>query len=259
MVGFKLGNFVRIQGLKNEAYNGKLARIESVTDKNGRFAIELQDEGEVASNLSRVILIRPINRVRACDCCHRAGAATMQYCGQCKNAAYCNTECQRSDWKRHKVDCSVMTSQRQLAKSPLLLAAARDNMAEVQNLVREGADVNKALKEDGSTPLIVAAIAGHVAIVQYLIQQGADKDKTNHDGMSSLYMAASSGHLALVQYLVQQGADMNLRTKTGYEVINNGGETSYVLNDRGYTALTAAIATGHTVVADYLREHGAVH
>ena len=119
--------------------------------------------------------------------------------------------------------------------------------------------MDKATKEDGGTPLQTAAVHGYLAVVQFLIQQGADKDKTNHDGMSSLYMAASSGHLALVQYLVQQGADMNLRTKTGYEVINNGGETSYVLNDRGYTALTAAIATGHTVVADYLREHGAVH
>jgi hypothetical protein len=75
MVGFKYHNFVRLQGLSNVAYNGKLARIFDET--TGRFRIELEVD-EVASNLPSEMLVKPENMARACDCCHLAGAATMQ-------------------------------------------------------------------------------------------------------------------------------------------------------------------------------------
>jgi hypothetical protein len=187
MVGFKCGNFVRLQGLSNAAYNGKLARIKSLgADENtGRFRVEVQVGEDLASNLSREFLVKVENMARACDGCRHAGAATMQYCGQCKNAAYCNAECQRNDWKRHKVDCSLMSSQRRIVKSPLLLAATKGNLAAVQDLVREGADVNKASKEDGNTALHMASEQGHLAIVQYLIQRGADKDKAMNTSLCS--------------------------------------------------------------------------
>ena len=128
MVGFRFENFVRLQGLGNTAYNGKLALIKclSADDNAGRFRVQLQVD-EVASHIPREILVKPENMVRACDCCHHAGAATMQYCGRCRNAAYCNAECQRGDWERHKVNCRLMNSERQLAKSPLLIAAAVGN------------------------------------------------------------------------------------------------------------------------------------
>jgi hypothetical protein len=204
MVGFKLGNFVRLQELSNPAYNGKLARIESLSaDVNtGEFRIVLQvdDEVLVASNLSRRILVKPENMLRACDCCHQAGSATMQYCGRCRNAAYCNAECQRNDWKKHKADCSKMNYQRQVIKSPLHLAVTTKNLAEAENLIRAGADVNKATKEEGSTPLFMASEMGHLAVLQYLVQQGAEVNKANNIGCTPLYIAAQMGHLAVVQY-----------------------------------------------------------
>jgi hypothetical protein len=134
MVGFKCRNFVRLQGLSNAAYNGKLARVVSLVahETTGKYRVELQvdDDVAVASQLSRDLLfVKPENMMRACDCCHLAGAVTMQYCGRCRNAAYCNAECQRSDWLRHKVICSQMNSVRQLVKSPLLLAATMGNLA----------------------------------------------------------------------------------------------------------------------------------
>jgi hypothetical protein len=245
MVGFKLGNFVRLQGLSTAAYNGKLACVESgrADESTGEFLVELQADDEVAfaSHLSRKILVKPENMARACDCCRLAGAATMQYCGRCRNAAYCNAECQRNDWKRHKVDCSTMNSQRQLVKSPLLFAVTVGNLAEVENLIRAGADVNTAAKEDGMTALFVAAQMGHFAIVQYLVQQGADKDKTDRRGVTPLFIAALSGHLEIVQYLVRQGADVNQAP--------DGGMT---------TPLAIATSEGHSAVANYLREQGGV-
>jgi hypothetical protein len=240
MVGFRYENFVRIQGIADAAYNGKLGKIKSlsVEEHNGRFRVELQ-VGEVASDLSREMLVKPENMARACDCCHNAGAATMQYCGKCRNAAYCNAECQRSDWMRHKVECSEMNGERQLVKSPLILAVGRALLAEVQHLVREGADVNKALKENGNSPIFVAANGGHLAIVQFLVQHGADKNKVNNEGASPLYAAARKGHLSVVQFFVQQGADKDETT-----------------ND-GVSALCVSAAKGHLAVVQYLLQHGA--
>ena len=274
MVGFKFNNFVRLHGLSSATYNGKLARITSVSPDEyaGRFRVELHVDEEDASHLPRdVILVKPENMARACDRCYHAGAATMQYCGRCRNAAYCNAECQRSDWKRHKVDCGIMNARRQVVKSPLHLAAAKGNLAEVENLVREGADVNKGSKDDGITPLYTAAENGHLAVVQYLIQKGADKDKASNDG-SPLYLAACNGHLSVVRYLMQQGADKDKISTTGHTalcmaaqeghlavvqyLVQQGADKNKATID-GTTPLCIAATNGHLAVVQYLEHQGA--
>ena len=210
MVGFRYGNYVVLQGLGNRAYNGKVAIIRTLLgadEDNGRIMVQIVDEGVgVPSSLSRQISVKPENMVRACDCCRHAGAATMQYCGRCKNAAYCNAECQRSDWARHKVYCSTMNSQRQLVKNPLLVAAGRGRLDEVQHLVREGADVNKASKEDGLSAVRLAAEGGHLSVVQYLVQQGADINQATSRGFTPLSVATIKGHTAVANYLREHGA-----------------------------------------------------
>jgi hypothetical protein len=40
--------------------------------------------------------------------CHRAGCENrgdFKKCGNCKAVCYCGTECQKIDWKRHKIEC----------------------------------------------------------------------------------------------------------------------------------------------------------
>ncbi len=274
MVGFKYDNFVRLQGLSNAACNGKLARITCLLadETTGRYRVVLQDNFPVASRLSREVFVKPENMMRACDCCHLSGAATMQYCGKCKNAAYCNAQCQRSDWTRHKVNCSEMNSVRQLVKIPLILAATRGNLTEVENLVRAGADVNKGTKESGRTPLIMAALEDHLAVVQYLVQHGADIENTANDGRTPLYFAAQRGLLAVVQYLVQQGADvdkvdskgttpLHSAASDGYlavvrYLVQQGADKNQAAND-GYTPLIVAARKGHLAVVQCLVQEGA--
>jgi hypothetical protein len=62
----------------NAAYNGKLARVESISaeENAGRYRVELQVD-EVVYNLSRQILVKPENMLCACDGCHLVGAATI--------------------------------------------------------------------------------------------------------------------------------------------------------------------------------------
>ena len=88
-------------------------------------------------------------------------------CGRCKTARYCNTECQRADWARHKMpDCFQFSHLRGL-DTPLQQACARGDVAEVRRLVeQEGANVDKATT-NGPTPLATATTHGHLLVVRY--------------------------------------------------------------------------------------------
>ncbi len=162
MVGF--GNFVLLQGLDNPAHTGKLARIISLFDEDLEvFLVQLQLGNDVAALAE--IFVKPENMIRACDYCHLAGTASMQYCGSCRKAAYCNATCQRNDWYRHKVDCGDLNTIRRLTKCPLIVQATEGNLANVEALIRGGANVNKASKDNGVTPLLMAAERGHFEVV----------------------------------------------------------------------------------------------
>uniref|UniRef100_A0A673N7Q7 [histone H3]-lysine(4) N-trimethyltransferase n=1 Tax=Sinocyclocheilus rhinocerous TaxID=307959 RepID=A0A673N7Q7_9TELE len=43
-----------------------------------------------------------------CECCFTRSAEGLSKCGKCKQAYYCNVECQRGDWPMHKLECSAM-------------------------------------------------------------------------------------------------------------------------------------------------------
>ena len=86
---FKTGNTVRLKGLKNEAFNGKLGQIipGHVSDDE-RFIIALYDlPNRVIASSNRQIRIKPENMEFACDHCFAAGAS-MQVCGKCRVATY---------------------------------------------------------------------------------------------------------------------------------------------------------------------------
>ncbi|XP_075781307.1 N-lysine methyltransferase SMYD2 isoform X3 [Pelodiscus sinensis] len=42
-----------------------------------------------------------------CECCF-ARKEGLSKCGRCKQAFYCNVECQKEDWPMHKLECSAM-------------------------------------------------------------------------------------------------------------------------------------------------------
>jgi len=52
-----------------------------------------------------------VGLVRACYSCQCCNATyhhkrKLKKCGQCKSVYYCDTACQKTDWKCHKTDCS---------------------------------------------------------------------------------------------------------------------------------------------------------
>lgn len=90
----------------------------------------------------------------------------------------------------------------------LIRAAARGDLASVNELIRLGADVNKASRGDGN-PLIAAAKHGHLDVVVKLVNAGADINAVVAGDETPLINAARGGHLDVVTYLVEHGADVN--------------------------------------------------
>ena len=271
---FQLNHLVRLKGLNNAAFNGKLAKIMPFPSGelccNGRYRVELIDE--VAPPLRQSVDVKPENMEHACKRCHKGGEKLL-FCAKCKHVRYCDRECQRIDWERHKKECGPCGAARDASKNPLYLAILDGNLRLVQKLVKEdGIDVNMSSKTSNSTALQCAAALGHLPIVQYLLQQGADKDKADKEGTSPLLAAATEGHLSVVQYLLEQGANKDqvdndgrnslfMAAMNGYlpvlrYLLEKGADKDKATNN-GVSPLFIAAAQGNLVAVRLLLEQGA--
>ena len=81
----KIGSLIRLHGLNNAAYNGRLGKVVDVSelDITGRLLVELQDCARPP--LLQEIRIKPENMRTACSHCHKAGDK-MHFCGKCRVA-----------------------------------------------------------------------------------------------------------------------------------------------------------------------------
>lgn len=149
----------------------------------------------------------------------------------------------------------------------LLVASGKGDLAQVKELVQQGADIN-GQTADGRTSIIDAVYSGHAEVVKYLLENGADPNARKKDGATAisfatdkkeikellkkagakennpemvdkLVIAASKGDLAKVKELVQQGIDINSQTADGR------------------TALIDATYNGQTEVVKYLLDNKA--
>ena len=141
---------------------------------------------------------------------------------------------------------------------PLLSAAEAGKEAEVEALIKAGADANLRSKE-GWSPLIMAAKGGHVQILQRLISLGAtiNPPDVSH---TALRGAALSGRTACVKVLLEEKADPAICSVGGktalmgaamtghYDVVElllTAGADQSVTNSFGETARQLAVKGGH--------------
>ena len=87
----------------------------------------------------------------------------------------------------------------------LLEAAEADNTAKVEQLLKQGADVNAGTGGSG-TALMFAAGMGQTEMVKALIEAGVDLNAKQEDGMTVLMVAAERGHTEIVEILKRAGA-----------------------------------------------------
>ena len=85
---FLVQQLVRVKGLNNVQYNGKLGHIvpfpSAELTNNGRYRVQLKDE-EVAPPLLTELSVKPENLDHVCVRCHKEGEKLMT-CAKCRQA-----------------------------------------------------------------------------------------------------------------------------------------------------------------------------
>jgi ankyrin repeat protein len=84
-------------------------------------------------------------------------------------------------------------------------AARADNLASVQRLIKERANVNAPLN-DGSTALLWAAFHSNAEMAKALLAAGASVDMANRYGVTPLLQAARNGEVDVMRVLLDAGA-----------------------------------------------------
>lgn len=109
-----------------------------------------------------------------------------------------------------EIDARGVAEQKRRADYAGLIEAIEHGDARaVRDLVRKGADVNGAGREDfpGSPLISVAAEKGNLAIVDVLLKAGARPDACCCECVTALHHAIEGGHAAVVRRLLEGGAD----------------------------------------------------
>ncbi|TKR94009.1 hypothetical protein L596_008360 [Steinernema carpocapsae] len=89
----------------------------------------------------------------------------------------------------------------------LLEATTRSDIAEVDRLLKEGANPNSH-NEDGLTPLHQCAIDNNEQILQLLLRYGADVNAQDTEQWTPLHAAACCAHIEIVRTLIAHGANL---------------------------------------------------
>jgi ankyrin repeat protein len=158
------------------------------------------------------------------------------------------------------------------AQAEIADAASRGNKAQIERLLKSGADVN-AQQADGATALQWAAYRGDARLTEQLLKAGAKPGLANHNGATPLWLAATRGDAAVIQALLKGGADANeplplgrrplmLAARSGNvdavrALLEHGADVNASEAQRGTTALMQAADQGHADVVKELIQHGA--
>lgn len=156
--------------------------------------------------------------------------------------------------------------------TPLHLAAANAYKKMAELLLASKADVN-AKDNNGGTPLHQAATAEgqRVDVLEMLIAHQADVDAADTNGLTPLHYATLADRAKSAKVLLTHGAHPDVKDKVegntpltiaagkGYKdvaevLLANGADVNAA--DKKGTPLEWAIHTGHTDVANLLRQHG---
>ncbi|MEZ0259725.1 MAG: ankyrin repeat domain-containing protein [Alphaproteobacteria bacterium] len=129
-------------------------------------------------------------------------------------------------------------TEQQIMNDHLRKAAIKGNLARVQKLVKEGAEVDCKDVND-LTPLYFASGRGFLDITRFLLEQGANPNVGAETGIGPpLVQAGHNGDSAMIMLLLEFNADIN------------------AINYSRRTALHLASAQNHLEAATLLLDHG---
>jgi ankyrin repeat protein len=123
--------------------------------------------------------------------------------------------------------------------TPILYAAANNDLELVQALIKAGANV-RAVNQLGTSAITEAAIIGSAPILEALLKAGADPNFKTPDGETPIMAAARSGKVEAAKVLLAAGANVNAKETWG-----------------GQTALMWAAAQSQAEMVKFLASNGA--
>ena len=103
-------------------------------------------------------------------------------------------------------------------RPPLICAAGRGDLAELEALLAAGADMEARDEEDGATAFHWACNSGRLECARALAAAGCDVAAASTEGGTALMLAANKGHPAVVAWLLGEGGAaemMEARDKDG--------------------------------------------
>ena len=164
-----------------------------------------------------------------------------------------------------------VNAQGNLGAAPLHYAAMANSKAATELLLAKGADV-KGKSEDGMTPMHAAAASNSEDVAELLLAKGANVNAKSNTGMTPLHLAAMYNARDVAELLLANGADVNAkvnneRTPLHLAAFRNAKEVTELLLTKGAdvnakdkdgkTPLALAVQSGHSALANILRDQGA--
>jgi len=142
--------------------------------------------------------------------------------------------------------------------APLVDAAGRGDLAQVQRLIAQGAPIEQR-DAAGRTPVLAATAGNHLAVVQALIARGADVNVQDHQRDSAFLLAGARGHTDIVRATLAAGANLKSTNRYGGTALIPACHYGHVdtvrlllttpidvdhVNNLGWTALLEAVILG---------------
>lgn len=163
----------------------------------------------------------------------------------------------------------TLSAQRDASGDALLAAIQRGAAADVERLLRTGANAN-AVDADGTPALMSATLFANAGIVDLLLAHGAEPNRTGPGGATALMWAVPDADK--VQRLVAHGANVNARSDTErtallvaaaypgtvgvLRLLLDGGADLRAQDRQGATALSLAVRSADVGVVRFLVERG---
>jgi len=153
----------------------------------------------------------------------------------------------------------------------LMIAASHGYAAEVERLIKMGADVD-GRTDSGATPLIFAVTYNRVAAVGALIYFQADLDVVTNRGETPLLISVKNRNFEITEALIRAGADIDFADRHGATPLHYATLYGYLdivdlllyynasidtKSEEGNTPLLVSVWAGYADVADLLIQNGA--
>lgn len=193
--------------------------------------------------------------------------STSMFCGNKKPGRIATEEI--NEWsvsQREKIARKEYLNTMLLKKSKYC-----NNLNEIQDIIKDGADINTQ-DDEGVTPLMLQAITHNLKLVHFLISKQAKLNLQNLNNETALILAIWNNHLDMAHLLIEGGANVNLQdyegcnaliksvyTKQHDVVIKLVKKGAYLdlQDNNGLTALMWAILKQDFEIAAFLIDNGA--